>query len=233
MAKVSKHPGHEDGISTPTWSPVLNLSGPDPIRVEIFIVNRTVKKSERDLLPSRPCTSCGEHFEGSSLTWVGGQWFCTDCHLEWKSKQDAPPEYVSATTAAAEASLSRLESLDTVDRFFHVGSGFLRFGGYAVGLYMASMYEFADQFLHGVVLADILTWVALCWFDARFNKLPVILEFVGFVILTTVILGCERGSVFESNAAMGMAFLGFLITFGTKGLFQLHRHWTCSTSEAE
>jgi len=32
---------------------------------------------------------------------------------------------------------------------------------------------------------------------------------------------------------MGMAFLGFLITFGTKGLYQLHRHWTCSTSEAE
>ncbi len=109
----------------------------------------------------------------------------------------------------------------------------LRFGGYGVGLYMASMYEFADQFLHGVVLADILTWIALCWFDARFNKLPVILEFVGFVALTTIVLGCEKMSVFENSTAMGMAFLGFLITLGTKGLYQLHKHWTSGSSEAE
>ena len=136
-------------------------------------------------------------------------------------------------TAEEEAPPSRLESLDKVDSVFHMGSGFIRFGGYGVGLYMASMYEFADQFLHGVVLADILTWIVLCWFDARFNKLPVILEFVGFVILTTIVLGCEKMSMFENSTAMGMAFLGFLATIGTKGTYQLHKHWTSGSYEAE
>jgi hypothetical protein len=201
--------------------------------VEILIVSQTVKRS-RELLPARPCTSCGEHFEASRLTWVGGQWFCTDCHLQWKSEHETPPQYVSAITAAEdEAPPSRLESLDRVDSFFHLGSGFLRFGGYGIGLYLGTMYDFVDHFLHGVVLADVLTWVALCWLDARFNKLPVVLEFVGFVLLTTILLRAENGSIFSDSAAMGVAFLGFLITIGTKGVYQLHRQWTSGSSEAE
>lgn len=208
------------------------LSGWGPGVVEILIVSQTAKRS-RELLPARPCTSCGEHFEASRLTWVGGQWFCTDCHLQWKSEQEVPPQYTSAMTAEEEAPPNRLESLDRVDSFFHLGSGFLRFGGYGIGLYMGTVYDFVDHFLHGVVLADILTWVALCWLDARFNKLPVILEFVGFVILTTVIIRSENVSVFADSASMGVAFLGFLITIGTKGIYQLHKHWTSGSSEAE
>ena len=33
-------------------------------------------------------------------------------------------------------------------------------------------------------------------------------------------------SQFVSNSAMGMAFLGFLVTFATKGTYQMHRYWT-------
>jgi hypothetical protein len=61
----------------------------------------------------------------------------------------------------------------------------------------------------------------------------VILEFVGFVILTTIVLGRGNSAVFETGTGMGMAFLGFLITIGTKGVYQLHKHWTSGTSEAE
>lgn len=196
------------------------------------MVSPTVKRPEKELLPSKACTYCEEHFEVSDLTWVGGQWFCTDCHLEWRAQQEKPPQYISEA-AAEEAPSGTLATLHAVDNFFRIGSGFLRFGGYAAALCMATVYDFVFPFLHGVVLADVLTWIVLCWFDARFTKLPTILEFVGFVILTTIIVGNGDISVFENNTSTGIAFLGFLVTLGTKGLYQLHRHWSSSGSDAD
>lgn len=192
------------------------------------MVTQTLKQPDKELLPSRPCTSCGEHFEAPRLTWVGGQWFCRDCHLEWKARQQTPPQYAGATVADEKASGSRFERIERMNNIFRFGGGFLRFGCYGVAVYLATQHQFVDQFLHGVVFADILTWIALCWFDARFNKLPVLFEFIGFVILTTILLGRDHAAVLENNATLGMAFLGFLVTFGTKGLYRLHRHWATS-----
>ncbi|MHC4513382.1 MAG: hypothetical protein ACYTGW_13825 [Planctomycetota bacterium] len=193
----------------------------------------TTKKPEPELLPLRACTSCEQHFEASHVTWVGGQWFCPDCHLDWKAEQEAPAQYATEAAEAKAAQTERRKSLERIDAGFRYGSGLGRFGGYGIGFYMASKYTFVNQLLHGVVLADVLTWIFLCWFDARFHRLPVILEFIGFVILTTLILGGDKMSEFESNEAMGMAFLGFLITFATKGLYRVHRYWTSGSSEAE
>jgi len=195
-------------------------------------VNQTVKRAEKELLPSRPCTSCGEHFEASHLTWVGGQWFCTDCHLEWKAQHETPPQYVNEATAEVEAASGTLVALKKVDNFFRVGSGLLRFAGYAIAFYLARTYSFVDPFLQGIVLADVLTWIVLCWFGRHFTKLSTILEFVGFVILTTIIVS-HGDSMFDSNTSMGIAFLGFLATLGTKGLYQVHRLWSGSGTEPE
>ena len=176
-------------------------------------------------MPMKYCTFCHEQFAALQLTWVGGQWFCKDCHKRWIAKRTVPEEF-AGMDEEAPATPERLNQLHRIDTGFRYGSSVARISGYGVGFYMATKYSFIEQMLHGVVLADILTWVFLCWFDARFHRLPVILEFVGFVGLTTLVLGGEKMSQFETTTAMGMAFLGFLITFSTKGVYQMHRYWT-------
>ena len=193
-------------------------------------MSQTVQESGKQLLPLRHCTFCQEQFAALHLTWVGGQWFCKDCHKRWIAKQTVPEEYANLAEEAP-ATPDRLKQLHRIDTGFRYGTGVARFSGYGVGFYMATKYSFVDHLLHGVVLADILTWVFLCWFDARFHRLPVFLEFIGFVALTTLVLGGgEKMSQFESNSAMGMAFLGFLVTFATKGTYQMYRYWTQGTA---
>lgn len=196
-------------------------------------MTKTLKQPEKEVAHGRPCTSCGERFEASRLAWAAGQWFCSDCHLEWKVQQEEVRQRVRVQSAVKLPPVERQKLFERIHSVFHLGSGFLRFGAYGAGVYLATKHDFVNQCLHGVVLADILTWIALCYLDACFTKLPVILEFIGFVILSTIILSGAHSEVFENSATMGMAFLGFLITFGTKGVYRLHRHWNNTTSLAE
>ena len=196
--------------------------------VDIQGVSRITDKTHKQLdttgrgVPQRACTFCQEHFDTLHMTWLRGHWFCKDCHKRWIAQNQQPEEF---SEEEAPDSFARLESLHRVDRNIRLGIASLRLGGYGTGLFMAASYSFMTDILHGVVVADILTWLFLCWFDVRFHRLPVILEFIGFVILTTCVLNVEQqDSVVEANASMGMAFLGFLGTFATKGVYQLHRY---------
>lgn len=191
--------------------------------------------AEETRTPLRSCTFCREQFNTLYMTWLRGHWFCRDCHRRWIAQHAGPEQFPAGE---APGTFDHLEYLHKADRNIRYGVAVLRFLGYGIALYMALHYSFVADLLHGVVLADILTWVLLCWIDMRFHRWPVVLEFVGFLVLTLLVLNRQQpvgtvdtvgtvgtvGTV-DSNAAMGIAFLGFLVTFATKGVYQVHRYW--------
>ena len=173
------------------------------------------KKKVADL---RFCTICHEQFPVASVTWVGGRWACSKC-VENSGLTEVVEPTVEAALEATPSDL--LEPIKLVDQTLRHATTWGRYGFYGVACYGAIESDVVADLLHGLVMADLATWMSTAWLDFKFNRVPVILELIGFTALTNIMIHTDAISLPSDPASLGLAFLSFTLFFTIKGTIAL------------
>ena len=157
----------------------------------------------------RFCTVCHEQFPVASVTWVGGRWVCVECTESSGLLETVEP-------VLEEAPLI-IEHIHVVNRALGYASAWGRYGFYGTACYFALDSELIADLLHGLVMADLATWISTAWFDFKINRVPVVLELIGFSVLTNVMIHTDAIALPTDPASLGLAFLSFTLFFAIKG----------------
>lgn len=175
----------------------------------------------------RFCTFCQEQFPRDQLAWSAGRWTCVTCRAQSDSVQ-AIESVARFEELEEEDATDHLVVIHRVDTAFRFAEFFGRYGLYALGCYLATKYEPINDMLHGVVMADFGTWLLKSFFDFKTHRWPILIELLGFVILTSVMLHTDAMEIPSDPASIGLAFLAFTLFFTVKGTFamvsRIHGH---------
>lgn len=168
------------------------------------------------------CTFCGEEYARATLEWSGGRAACRDCRRQQEADESAMRASLARGRETERTATQSARALEVgIDRAFKLGGFTARWGTYGVGYYLATEYDVVSHMLHGLVMADLATWLCTAWIDIRSRRRQVIIELIGFAALTQVMLHTDLIAVPNQPADIGVAFLTFVTFFTIKGTIAL------------
>ena len=171
----------------------------------------------------RFCSFCEEKFPAAELKWELGRSACNQCKKTHTRENPIQPPQLDDEPVVCQ--ISQINQVNEVVRCITL---FGRYGLYGLGCFLAVQVETISDILHGVLMADLATWICTACFDIRDNRGPVIVELIGFGTLTTVMLHTDAIKTPSDPAAIGMAFLAFTFFFALRGTIaltqRLHGH---------